>query len=81
MSVETMALYSDQQMGAVANQIKELVVTAMSEQELVTEAAAEKFLAQYAVIVIKKGWLGKTIDRVLDFKKPDDKKFQLVRIS
>lgn len=81
MSVETLTMYSDQQLGAVANQIKELVVTAMSEQELVTEAGAEKFLAQYAVIIVKKGWLGTTIDRVLDFKKPDDKKFQLVRIS
>jgi hypothetical protein len=81
MAVETYAMYNDQQLSAASNQIKELIVTALIEKGLVAEDDGTSFLEHYAVVVVKKGWLGASIDRVLGFKQDDDKKFQLVRLS
>ena len=81
MAVETLAMYNDQQLGSVANQVKEITVAALLEQGVIDKVAADLFLEQYAIVIVTKGWLGTAIDKVLNFKKPDDKKFQLMKIS
>ena len=80
MSVETLAMYSDQQLGSVANQVKEITVAALLEQGVIDKVAAELFLEKHAIIIVKKGWLGSTIDKVLNLKTADDKVFQVIRV-
>lgn len=80
MSVETIAMYNDQQLGSVANQVKEITVAALLEQGVIDKVAAELFLEKHAIIIVKKGWLGSTIDKVLNLKTADDKVFQVIRV-
>ena len=80
MSVETIAMYNDQQLGSVANQVKEITVGALLEQGVIDKVAAELFLEKHAIIIVKKGWLGSTIDKVLNLKTADDKVFQVIRV-
>jgi len=80
MSVRTVAMYDDHELGSVANQIKELTVNVLKEQGTIDPVAADLFLEQHAIIVVKKGWLGTTIDQILNLKTADDKVFQVVRV-
>ncbi len=81
MAVKTVSMYDDHDLGCSANQIKELVVHTMTNQGMITKSVAEEFLSRYAVIVVKKGWLGLTMDKVLGLKEPDDKLYQIIEIN
>ena len=78
MTVETMAVYSDQDLSAFANDVKEMVVKSMAARGVISDAASTEFLERYAVLVVKKGWLGSMIDKAINFDDAKTKRLIMV---
>ena len=78
MSVETRMVYSDQELSGFANDVKEIVVKSMAARGIITEEESTAFLERYAVLVVKKGWLGSMIDKDLNFADPKGKRLIIV---
>jgi hypothetical protein len=81
MASETRYLYNDEDLSRFANQVKELMINDMLARDLLTNEESTGYLARYAVVVVKKGWLGTTIDKALGLKEADDKKIQIIKMA
>jgi hypothetical protein len=81
MATETRYLYNDEDLSRFANQVKELMINDMLARDLLTNEEATRYLEQYAVVVVKKGWLGTAIDKAIGLKDADDKKIQLIKMA
>lgn len=79
MATETRYLYGDEDLTRFANQVKELMINDMLARDAITNDEAANY-NRYAVVVVKKGWLGSAIDKALGLKEPDDKKIQLLKL-
>jgi hypothetical protein len=58
----TVALMTDAELFTFANVVKEGLLKALESEGLITNS--EAICADYAVIISRKGWLGRIIDRV-----------------
>jgi hypothetical protein len=81
MASKTVMMYDDQDLGSTANQVKELVVAQLVHQEKLTQKDANAFNARYAVVVVKKGWLGSTIDKALGLEKDTTRIYQIISLG
>jgi len=81
MATETRYLYNDEDLGREANRVKELIVQKMNIIGLIDDEAATEFLKTYAVVVVKKGFLGSFIDIALGLKNKDDKRYHIIKLD
>ena len=73
-------MFDDEDLGAAANQVKEFVVLTLVNQGKLTQEDADSFNSKYAIVVIRKGWLGSVIDKALGLEK-NKKVYEFVRIG
>lgn len=81
MATETRYLYNDEDLSGFANQVKELMINDLLARDLLTNEEATNYLERYAVVVVRQGWLGKTLDKALGLKEANDKKIQLIKMA
>ncbi len=81
MATETRYLYNDEDLSRFANQVKELMINDMLARDLLTNEESTRYLEQYAVVVVKKGWLGSVIDKAIGLDDTNDKKIQLIKMA
>jgi hypothetical protein len=64
------------------NKAKEVTISAMVREEIIDVEEAMYFLENYAVVLIRKNWLGKLIDRFrgLDNDEAGNYRYQVVRL-
>ena len=81
MASKTVMMYDDQDLGSTANQVKELVVAQLVDQEKLTQEDADAFNSRYAVVVVKKGWLGSAIDKALGLEKDSTRIYHIIQLG
>ena len=52
-----------------ANRVKEHIFDILEDEKFVTSEQAKTLKERYAIIVYKKGWLGKAIDKILNLEE------------
>ena len=67
--------YTETDIQTTANSVKELVINSLVKEGFIDKEKQEELLSKYAVVVVRKGWLGRTIDKV--FYGKDDEKDQM----
>ena len=71
MASRTSYLFDEQDLTRNANQVKELTVETRVEAGIVSREDADAFIREHTIVAVKKGWLGKAIDTVLNIKDDD----------
>ncbi len=63
--------YTLQDLQSFSNQTKEVVATSLVREGFLTEEQATEFLEKYIVLVTERGFVGKTIDKILGLDKKE----------
>lgn len=74
---------SDGDLVANANLVKEIIFNQLAKDGHLTKDVAENLNAEYAIIVVKKGWLGwlgRTIDKLFSWTDKDETRLVMVKI-
>jgi uncharacterized protein YjcR len=61
-----------------ANDVREILAATLAAEGLISQEAADKITNDYSILVVEKGLLGKTIDRI--FGTSDTPRYQLVKL-
>ena len=63
-----------------SNIVKEVVVRGLANDGFIDKDNVEDILNKYAIVVVRKGWLGKTIDKIF-FNKDDKDAMKLTLVK
>jgi hypothetical protein len=63
-----------------SNVVKEVVVRGLANEGLIDKDKIDEILNKYAVVVVKKGWLGRAIDKIF-FKKDEKDAMKLTLVK
>jgi hypothetical protein len=74
-----MYTFSENELTGLINDGIERYVAGMIEQGVLAEEKSEE-LKNYRIVIIRRGMLGKLIDKVMDWKSEDTLRYQLVKL-
>jgi len=63
----------------IANQVKEIVLISLAKEK-VLDKPLNQLLENYAVVVHKKGWLGRQMDKLLHPNNPEQMMISVVKV-